>query len=235
MKRLLLFDIDGTLVNSNRTGRMAVGRALEQVFGTAGGVADYDFAGKTDRRIVVDLMAAEGWSATEIEIRFPVFVAWMVRYGRELFTPDHVRPCPGVLSLLSALESLPNAVLGLLTGNLQATAPLKLQAAGINPGLFCAGAYGSDSADRNALMPIALDRVQNSVGLQFSHEEVVILGDTPADIRVARLGQARVIAVATGPVAWDTLRDYEPDHLFDDFTVTTAVLDAIFDLTPAIV
>jgi phosphoglycolate phosphatase len=233
MKRLLLFDIDGTLINSNRTGRMVVGRALAQVFATAGAVATYDFAGKTDRRIVFDLMTAEGWSAAEIENRFPDFAAWMARYGKELFTPDRIRPCPGVLPLIAALQDRPHTVLGLLTGNLEATAPLKLQAAGIDPGHFCAGAYGSDSSDRNELMAIALDRVKESVGLRFNREEVVILGDTPADIRVARTGQARVIAVATGPVAWDTLREHKPDHLFTDFTATTAVLDAIFDLTPA--
>ncbi|MFO7661814.1 MAG: HAD hydrolase-like protein [Chloroflexota bacterium] len=235
MKRLLLFDIDGTLVNSNRTGRMAVGRALAQVFGTAGGVTTYDFAGKTDRRIVFDLMTAEGWSTTEIENRFADFETWMVRFGEELFTPDRIRPCPGVIPLLTALQDRPQAFLGLLTGNLQVTAPLKLQAAGINPSLFCAGAYGSDSSDRNELMAIALDRVEESVGLRFHTEEVVILGDTPADIRVARAGQARAIAVATGPVSWQVLHEHEPNHLFTDFTATTAVLDAIFDLAPAMV
>lgn len=235
MKRLLLFDIDGTLVNSNRTGRVAVGRALEHVFGTAGEAAIYDFAGKTDRRIVFDLMADAGWSLVEIERRFPDFEAAMVRFGAELYTADRIQPCPGVLHLLATLQDRPEAVLGLLTGNLQATAPLKLRAAGIDPNLFCAGAYGSDRSDRIELFNVALDRVRDSTGLQFSGEEVVILGDTPADIHVARAGKARAVVVATGPVAWDVLQRHEPDHLFADLTATEAVLDAIFDLAPAIV
>jgi phosphoglycolate phosphatase-like HAD superfamily hydrolase len=229
MPRLLLFDIDGTLVDSNRTGRIAVGRALDHVFGTAGAVTTYDFAGKTDRRIVRDLMAAEGYTPAEIERRFPAFVERMAVEGGALFTPDRVRPCPGVLPLLMALEQRDDAVLGLLTGNVISTAPLKLQAAGIDPTIFRAGAYGSDRLDRNDLMPVALERVYDAVGQRFPPEDVVILGDTPADIHCARAANARVVAVATGPVPYDVLRDHKPDHLFADFLEASAVLAAIFD------
>lgn len=229
MARLLLFDIDGTLVNSNRTGRIAVGRALEHVFGTAGEVATYDFAGKTDRRIVRDLMTAEGYAPVEVERRFPDFVDRMAVEGEALFTPDRVQTCPGVLPLLEALERRGDAVLALLTGNVISTAPMKLQAAGIDPGRFRAGAYGSDRLERDDLMPVALDRVYDAVGRRFSPAEVVILGDTPADIRCARAAHARVVAVATGPVSFDVLRAHQPDRLFPDFCETLNVIDAIFD------
>lgn len=235
MARLLLFDIDGTLVNSNRTGRIAVARSLEHVFGTAGAVTTYDFAGKTDRRIVGDLMTAEGFSPAEIERRFPAFVDRMAVEGRALFTPDRVQPCPGALPLLDALARRTDAVLALLTGNVVSTAPLKLQAAGIDPDLFQAGAYGSDRLERDELLPVALERVRASVGLGFDAANIVVLGDTPADIRCARSANARAVAVATGPVPLEVLMAHNPDHLFSDFTVIPAVMEAIFDIRPVAV
>ncbi len=227
--RLILFDIDGTLVSSSRTGRKALGQALREVFGTDGELDTYEFAGKTDRRIVHDLLTAEGLSVSEIEARLPELDERMAAVGRELFTPDTVRPCPGVDLLLEALRRRPGVVLALLTGNIRHTAPLKLAAAGIDPTQFRAGAFGSDSLDRNELFDIAIERVRLSTGLHFPTDNVIIVGDTPADIRCARSGGGRVVAVATGPYPAEALNRHEPDFLFSDLSDTDSVLQAMLN------
>lgn len=227
--RLILFDIDGTLINSSRIGRVALGRALHDVFGTAGSLETYEFAGKTDRRIVRDLLVAEGWSLEAIEDGLPELDDRMAVAGQELFTPETIRPCPGVLPLLEALGRRDDVTLALLTGNIHATVPLKLSAAGIDPQLFVAAAFGSDSYDRDDLFPIAVGRAKQTTGLHFDTENVIIVGDTPADIRCARSGGGRVIAVATGPFSAEVLGHYQPDYLFTDLARTEDVLQVIIE------
>ncbi len=229
--RLILFDIDGTLINSSRIGRAALGQALLDVFGTAGALETYEFAGKTDRRIVREVMVAAGWPAAAIEARLPELDERMAAAGRSLFTTETVWPCPGVVDLLEALPRRGNVVLALLTGNIQQTAPLKLAAAGIDPGQFVAGAYGSDSLERDELFAIALQRAEAATGHPFSGREVIVMGDTPADIRCARSGGGLAIAVATGPYSGETLRAHQPDHLFPDLARTEDVLRALFPIT----
>lgn len=221
---LLLFDIDGTLINSSRIGRKALGRAMTAVFGTTGALETYEFAGKTDRRIVHDLLAAEGWSHEAVEARLPELDEAMAAAGRDLFTPQTIWACPGVPTLLDDLARRDDVVLALLTGNIRHTVSLKLVAAGIDPTRFVGGAFGSDSQDRDALFAIALDRVHQSTGLAFSGRDVTIIGDTPADIRCARSGGGRAVAVATGPFPAELLGRHRPDHLFTDFSQTADVL-----------
>lgn len=227
--RLLLFDIDGTLINSSRIGRAALGRALLDVFGTTGALETYEFAGKTDRRIVRDLLISEGWPEEEIERRLPILDDRMAAAGRELFTPETIWACPGVRPLLEILGRRDDLSLALLTGNIRHTVPLKLAAAGIDPAQFVAGAYGSDSVDRDDLFHIALRRTWEATGLHFTVKDVIIIGDTPADILCARNGGGRAIAVATGPYSVATLRGHQPDHLFIDLARTEDVLSAILD------
>lgn len=228
--RLLLFDIDGTLINSSRIGRAALGRALHDVFGTAGALESYVFAGKTDRKIVTDLLAAEGWAASDVAARLPELDERMAAAGRELFTSQSVWPCPGVLPLLAALAALArrdDVVLGLLTGNIEATAPLKLAAAGIDPAQFVAGAFGSDSHERDDLFHIAVERVGRATGLHFAAKNVMIIGDTPADIRCAKAGGGQAVAVATGPYPSVALQRHHPDYLFDNLAHTKDVLEVL--------
>ncbi len=227
--RVVLFDIDGTLINSSRIGRAALGRALLEVFGTIGSLDTYEFAGKTDRRIVRDLLTAEGWLVDEVEARLPELDERMAVAGRALFTPETIWSCPGIPQLLGILGRHDDVILALLTGNIRHTAPLKLAAAGIDSSLFKTGAYGSDSYDRDDLFGIALERIRQTTGLRFTGEEVIIVGDTPADIRCARSGGGRAIAVATGPYSTEVLSRHQPDHLFDDLTRTEDILRVIID------
>ena len=202
-----------------------------EVFDTMGALETYEFAGKTDRRIVHDLMMAEGWDSDAIEARLPELDRRMAAAGRTLFTTETIWPCPGVTPLLDALKLRDDVTLGLLTGNIRHTAPLKLRAAGIDPSLFVDGAYGSDSLDRDELFEIALNRVREKTGIEFTGKNVIIIGDTPADIRCARQGGGRAVAVATGPFTADRLRDYQPDHLFADLIDTEAVVNSLLGPT----
>ncbi|MBE2220127.1 MAG: haloacid dehalogenase-like hydrolase [Anaerolineae bacterium] len=221
--KLLLFDIDGTLIRSNSAGRAALTYALEQVFGTAGPIDDYKFGGKTDPRIITDLMLAAGISQKSIDAKLPTVYDVMTARGRDTFSEKHIVPCPGIPELLDCLRQRQDVVLGLVTGNIVSTAPLKLKAGGIDPTQFRIGAYGSDNMDRNALPGIAMKRASKLTGHTFNGNNTVVIGDTPADILCARSGKATAVAVASGWHAAPTLAKYKPDFLLENLTDTKAV------------
>jgi phosphoglycolate phosphatase-like HAD superfamily hydrolase len=230
MMRLLLFDIDGTLVHSKGIGRAAMAAALKEVYGATGPIDAYVISGQTDWRIVVDLMAEEGWSRADVEARFPSLFEQMAAVGGDLFfRQGTMRACPGVKPLLRALHKREDVVLGLLTGNAQHTAPLKLRAAGIDPGLFQVGAYGSDSIERNDLLALARQRAADLTGRAFAGAETVLIGDTPADILCAQQGKAQSLAVATGQHTLEALGVYAPDFLFKNLGQTDTVMDVLLN------
>ncbi len=228
--KLLLFDIDGTLIHSNGAGRVALVAALEEVVGTAGAAESYPFNGKTDPRIITDLLTAAGFDETHIQTQLPAIYERMAEQGKIHFWQKQMSACPGVMPMLEVLRQQKEVVLGLLTGNIAATAPLKLAASGLDPTWFVVGAYGSDHIDRNCLPAIAMQRATALTGRVFTGRDTVIIGDTPADILCARAGQTTAVAVATGRHSAETLRQYEPDYLFTDLSDTTAVLHTLIYL-----
>lgn len=230
MTTLALFDIDGTLLWTDGAGRRAIHQALVEVFGTTG-PADYWFDGKTDRQIVRDLMRLEGHVDLAIDARIDdLFDRYLRHLERELTDVDHLpHRFPGVLELLDALEARDDVVLGLLTGNLQRGAEMKLESVGISPGRFRIGAFGSDHEDRPQLPEIARRRAVAMLGLDLPGNRVVVIGDTPADITCGRSIGARAVAVATGRYDAATLRTHSPADVFDDLTDTDAVVRAIVD------
>ena len=135
--------------------------------------------------------------------------------------------CPGIEELLSVLCDREDVVLGLLTGNAQLTAPLKLLEARIDPAQFIVGAYGSDHFDRNKLPQLAMRRANELTGLHLTGDNTTIIGDTPADIQCARAASAKAVAVATGWHSREELSRCAPDVLFDDFGETEAALQAL--------
>jgi len=229
MHRLVLYDIDGTLLTSNGGAVRAFRAALRDVFGTDGPRAGVSFAGKTDPQIAHELLTAAGVPRARIAEGLPaLFARYLERLRREL-TPADTTVFPGVPALLDAVEAEgARAVPGLLTGNLREGAELKLNAAGIGFGRFAVGAFGSDHADRPELPAVAIRRAERLTGRRFGGKEVVVIGDTPADIACgAHLG-VRTLAVATGSYSAEQLAACGPDHLFEDLTDTGAVLAAIF-------
>lgn len=227
MQKLLLFDIDGTLIRSNGAGRLTLAYALEKLFGTAGPLDSYNMSGKTDPRIITDLLTAVGISQKEINKQLPAIYELMAEHGQNIFPEKRIAPCTGVPELLAQLNARDDVLLGLLTGNSQLTAPLKLSAAGIDPVQFKVGAYGSDAMERNDLPALGMTRANQLTGTLFSGNNTVIIGDTPADILCARAGKATAVAVGSGWHATATLAEYQPDHLFENFEDTERVLEAL--------
>lgn len=215
LERLVLFDIDGTLLSAGGAPRRAFRAALVEYFGTEGAAATDRFAGKTDPQILYDLMLDEGFDADHVDERVDEFFAfYLTRLEAELEVETLHRVYPGAESLVSALAEDPRAVLGLVTGNIEAGARLKLAHFGLWE-RFEVGAYGSDHPVRNRLPPIAVARAEERTGRRFADREVVVVGDTPADIACARAVGAMAVAVATGVHSAEDLAAHDPDLLLD--------------------
>ena len=227
--KLVLFDIDGTILWSDGAGRRALTAALTEVFGEAG-PTDYRYDGKTDTQIVRDLMRAVGHDDATIDARMPhLLERYLVHLERELGDGSRTHVFAGVRELLDALEARDDAVIGLLTGNLRAGAALKLRSAGMDVARFRIGAYGSDHHHRPELAVIAQRRAREELGLDLPGNGVVVIGDTPDDIACGRAIGAQVIAVATGRYTVEELAAHEPFAVFPSLADTAAVLEAIFD------
>jgi phosphoglycolate phosphatase-like HAD superfamily hydrolase len=228
--KLILFDIDGTLLSSAGAGRRAMEWALRVHFGSSGAPA-YRYDGKTDRQIVRDQMRAVGVADGDIDARLPsVERTYLEQLTLELAAPTiRVTSYVGVFELLDALRPRADRVLGLLTGNIEAGATVKLRAAGIDPAQFRVTAFGSDHEIRSELPAIAQARARAQLGLDLAGERLIIVGDTPSDIACGRPVGARAIAVATGQYTVDELAQHNPAFVFADLSDTEAVLAAIAD------
>jgi phosphoglycolate phosphatase-like HAD superfamily hydrolase len=226
--RLVLFDIDGTLLWSDGAGRRAIHRALMEVFGAIG-EEDHRFDGKTDPQIVRELMRGVGHDDELIDSRMQeLFGRYVASLREELRDPSHsAKPLPGVQVLLDVLSRREDVTLGLLTGNLVEGARAKLEAVGINPSMFVVGAYGSDHELRPELPAIAQRRAREQLGLDFPGSDVVVIGDTPADVECGRDIGARAIGVGTGRYSVDVLLTHGAAAAFPDLSDTDAVLRAI--------
>ncbi len=231
--KLVLFDIDGTILLTDRAGRRAFERALVEVFGGSG-PSDHAFGGKTDPQILRELMRLEGHGDDHIDANktrlFDLYIAYLeqeLRDGRA-----GVRVMPGIFDLLDALASRDDVILGLLTGNLVAGARAKLSAAGIDPSRFRIGAYGSDHERRGELPAIAQYRAREELQIDIAGRDLVVIGDTPADIECGRAIGARAIAVATGGFSVEELRRHAPAAVFENLSDTAAVLNAILTDAP---
>jgi len=225
--KLVLFDIDGTLITSRGAGRRAMRTALERVFGAAGGIDQYDLRGRTDTRIVHDVMGALGWEPARVNERLDdFFEAYLGGLTSEIGDGRHVVTLPGVSAVVARLAQSPEALLGLVTGNIEEGARIKLLPTGLWPH-FRVGAYGSDHMDRRRLPSLAARRAQALVGYPFAATEVVVIGDTPHDIDCARAFGAVAVAVTTGQYTRAELLADRPDHLFDDLADVDKVLAAV--------
>jgi len=226
--RLVLFDIDGTILRSNGAGRRAMIAALREVFGVTG-PEDHRYDGKTDPQIVREVMRLEGRHDAHIDERMDALMTlYLAHLERELQHVD-MMVYPGILELLAALERRHDTILGLLTGNLREGAQAKLRAAGIDPHRFRVGAFGSDHEDRPELPAVALRRAQAELGVEINGEHLVIIGDTPADIECGRSLGVRAIGVATGSYSVDELLRHSPHAVFETLADTQRVVSAIVD------
>jgi phosphoglycolate phosphatase-like HAD superfamily hydrolase len=225
--KLVLFDVDGTLITSRGAGRRAMRVAFERIFGTAAGIDQYDLRGRTDTRIVHDVMGAVGWEAARIKERLDEFFeAYLGGLVAEIGAGQGVVALPGVVPLVEALAACDDVVVGLVTGNIEEGARIKLLPTGLWPH-FRVGAYGSDHMDRRHLPSLAARRAHALLGHEFPPTDLIVIGDTPHDVDCARACGAIAVAVATGQYPREALLADGPDHFFEDLSDTEAVLRAL--------
>lgn len=231
MRRLILFDIDGTLLSARGAPRLAFERAMLQVYGSTGPIATHTFSGKTDPQIARELLRLDGMADAEIDRGLPgLWRTYIGELERELRRPDHeTLVYPGVRALLAELDTRAHdTCVGLLTGNIEPGAALKLGTAGL-AGHFRFGAYGSDCERRDGLPPIAVERALSLTGVTFRGADVVVIGDTPADVTCGRALGVRAVAVATGRHDRAALTAAGAAVAFADFSDTKGVLAALLD------
>jgi len=224
---LVLFDVDGTLIDSAGAGREAIEGALHDVYGTAGPIDELPFDGLTDPSIARTLLRAGGIADARIEAGLDaLWATYLARLADSLGArAGRVRALDGVSALLDALAGA-GAVVGLVTGNIEPGAARKLDACGLG-GRFSFGAFGSDAEDRDALPAIALERATASTGCPFAPDRVWIVGDTPRDVRCARAGGVRALAVASGRYSVAQLAACAPDHVTSSLADTEWVLERL--------
>jgi phosphoglycolate phosphatase len=227
-QRLILFDIDGTILLTAGAGRRAVMRAVSEHVALNDAARQVRFDGKTDPLIVMELLAASGHPAPEDRGLVDALCERYVGYlEEELDGKQETTILPGVIPLLEALGREPGVVLGLLTGNVVRGARLKLASGGLDPARFLVGAYGSDSHHRPDLPAIAARRAEPFLGRVPSGPEVVIIGDTPADVTCGAGIGARPVAVATGSYQVEALHAAGAAAVFSDLSDTARVLEAL--------
>jgi phosphoglycolate phosphatase len=221
--KLLLFDIDGTLLKTEGVGRLSVCQAANDAFAVDEDLSGITVAGNTDGRIFREILSKHGLSPTQENID-----RLKDRYLERLSDNLRTRPgcvLPGIVELLDAVDAIPCAK-GLLTGNIERGARVKLGNYGLSI-RFEFGAFSDDSTDRNELGPFAKTRAEAKYGRTFDSKNIFVIGDTPRDIACGRAFGAQTVAVATGQYRSDELMKHEPDFLFEDFSSTVETLTAL--------
>ena len=223
-KRLLLWDIDGTLINTGAAGQHAIARATAKRFGGDGDLNDVEIAGRTDVGIAHQILDKYAEPITDEGVHS--FLDLYVRFLAEELPRRQGRVLPGVLELLRRSAKKSDTTLGLLTGNLERGAKLKLEHYQLWH-FFAFGAFADDHHDRNELGTFALSRALETTGLDFAGTQVDVIGDTGHDVACGKAFGARTIAVATGPWPREQLAAHRPDFLFDDFSNVDEVIETL--------
>lgn len=236
--RVLLWDIDGTLMRSARPGdfKTYVAPALEGVFGTSGRLAELTVSGMTDLQIVCEALRDEGLTHEHVKERLgELSECYMAEMERVTSAHDDdadegarfFRLLPGVREALAAVEAHPRYLSALLTGNIEPAAQLKLRLTGLSDFFQkLPGAFGDDSHDRRDLPALAAARINQHLKLDLTPAHFIVIGDTPNDIDCAKHFGARSVAVATGRLnSFDTLSPHDPDAILPDLSDTELVLE----------
>lgn len=228
--RVILFDIDGTLIRAARRGeyRGLINQMLIDIFGTCGRIAEVDFGGRTDLAIYREALECEGITVDHIQSRLGDLEAAMVTILDKMSEDGAVfRLCAGVRELLDALAPDTRFITSLLTGNVERLAEAKLRHVDIWSYFASRGAFGSDAVERDHLPAIAAARVSEQIGLELRPERFVIVGDTPRDIACARHFGAKVVAVASGFHTIDQLAGFAPDAVLSSLNPTDDVIELL--------
>jgi phosphoglycolate phosphatase-like HAD superfamily hydrolase len=219
--KLVLFDIDGTLIDPGGAGRMSLTRVFEELFSVADAFNDIKLAGKTDIQIIKEGLSVHGLSAGDGELKS--IIRKYVGYLKTEIKNKKKHAMPGVKALLNTLEPMGGYSLGLLTGNIEQGARIKLGSLDLSR-YFSFGAFGDDHEDRNRLLPIAVKKFRNRTNMDIAYGDCLVIGDTPYDVACAKPFGAVTIAVATGPYSYETLMATGADHVLKDLTHALDIL-----------
>lgn len=227
--RIVLFDIDGTLLTAGAGARDAFSRALSEAAGRPVSPDGYSFVGRTDPQIARDILSGHGVEGEALEAGIPKMIDLYLRYFAEaLPNMKTARLMPGVHPLLDALSGRPGVHTALLTGNVERGARLKLEHFNLDSYFdFSISCFGSDDEDRYRLPPLAVQRASRALGRAIAPAELVLVGDSEHDVRCAHAVGARAVAVATGWTPIEELRAFKPDALLQDLSDTQHALDEI--------
>lgn len=228
MVRLVLFDIDGTLIRTSGAGVRAFAEVFRSEFNASDGFENLKFSGRTDVGIVREFFGVHGVSFTKenLERFFDRYVFWL----DHILTQSKCQVCEGVLEFIDQCKSLSDPpLIGLLTGNIRLGAEIKLRHLGLWD-YFETGAFADDDEDRDRIAAIAKARGGRVLGQPLNGDEVLVIGDTPLDVRCARAINARMLAVATGGATMDELVSHKPDWAVKNLKAVTAK-EAVYGFT----
>lgn len=218
--RLILFDIDGTLIDSGGAGVRALDLAMKNLFAIENAFHGISMAGRTDTQIIREGLKKHALPA---DGTIDAFIHAYLGYLSREIQNDRRHAKPGIYEILTELQALRNLTTGLLTGNLEKGARIKLEPFRLNE-YFASGAFGSDDEDRNNLLPIAVKRFEKLSRMEIEIRECIIVGDTPRDVECAHIHGARCVGVATGPYSYEALVEAGADHVVEDLTDQSAIL-----------
>ncbi len=227
--RILLWDIDGTLIHSARVGgyKEYTIPVLEEIFGTSGRLADMRVSGMTDLQIVFEALSDAGISQEEILARAEVLVSRLTEEARRVAGngAKFFEVLPGVRETLEALAQHPRYESALVTGNIKPMAYLKMELVGLDKFFTLPGAFGDESHNRRDLPARAAERIRKYLGIDLAPEQFIVIGDTPNDIDCAQHFGARAVAVGTGRFySMEEILACKPDALLPDLVDTALMI-----------
>ena len=222
--KFILFDIDGTILDSGGAGTRALNHAFEELFAVKDAFRTISMAGKTDMQIL-----KEGFDLHAIDYSngiIPEFYRSYIRQLRENIKSARGHLKPGIREILRELQTQKEFILGLLTGNIEEGARIKLDCFGLNS-YFDIGAFGSDDEDRDRLLPLAVNKLYKRKSLKVGFRDCIVIGDTPGDVRCSKPYGALSVAVATGPYSAGTLSEAGADVVLNDLSDIEAFMSVI--------
>ncbi|HEX6047274.1 MAG TPA: HAD hydrolase-like protein [Pyrinomonadaceae bacterium] len=233
--RILLWDIDGTLIRSTRPDGYKVYTipVLEELFGTSGRLADLHVSGMTDLQIFVEALGGHGITHEQLRERIAVLSERLTAEARKVTGNGNnfFALLPGVRETLDALDKDPRYRSALLTGNIEPMAYLKMELVGLDQYFTLPGAFGDESHNRRDLPALAADRIRKQLRTDLAPEQFIVIGDTPNDIDCARHFGARAVAVGTGRFySNDELLEHAPDKFIPDLSDPAAVIKTLDEL-----
>ena len=224
--RLILFDVDGTLLMAGGAGNRALGRALQHTYGLENGLNGIRLDGKTDPQIVREALGRYGKEASLTRQSLnSLFVSYIPFLKDEVATSPDFRILPGVPELMATLSTQSSVALGLATGNIEEGARIKLDRADLTS-FFTFGGYGSDAENRTELIRTAIERGLQEIS-PASAVDILLIGDTPRDVVHARTAGVRTLAVATGRYSVESLLAYKPDFVMPNLNCTEQIMEIL--------